>query len=193
MSMSSNGHGSEHSDRVALYVLQALPPSEASAMEAHLAECSECRLEVDALRPAVDSFVVWPRAILRPTSPLWERLARRLAEDTGEEAPTSPTDNWKEPEWKEAAPRLHYQLLSLNSDTHCVTMLVRLAPGGEYPPHEHVGVEELHLLDGELWIDDRKLHAGDYSRAEAGTRDTRVWSQTGCTCILITSHLDILK
>jgi quercetin dioxygenase-like cupin family protein len=35
-------------------------------------------------------------------------------------------------------------------------VLVRLAPGGEYPPHTHAGVEERHLLDGELWIDDRK-------------------------------------
>ena len=29
-------------------------------------------------------------------------------------------------------------------------MLVRLAPGTDYPPHRHAGVEELHLLDGEI-------------------------------------------
>ena len=29
-------------------------------------------------------------------------------------------------------------------------MLVRLAPGAAYPPHRHAGVEELHLLEGEL-------------------------------------------
>ncbi len=71
-------------------------------------------------------------------------------------------------------------------------MLVRLAPGVVYPPHTHAGVEELHLLDGELWIDERKLFAGDFNRAESGTSDQLVWSETGCTCVLVTSLRDTL-
>jgi anti-sigma factor ChrR (cupin superfamily) len=74
-----------------------------------------------------------------------------------------------------------------------VSMLVRLAPGASYPAHTHVGVEELHLLDGELWIDERKLFPGDYNRGEPGAGDQRVWSETGCTCVLITSTKDILR
>jgi anti-sigma factor ChrR (cupin superfamily) len=62
-----------------------------------------------------------------------------------------------------------------------------------YPPHIHAGVEELHRLDGELWIDDRKLFPGDYNRGEPGTGDSRVWSETGCTCVLVTSFRDILQ
>jgi hypothetical protein len=193
MSASSNGHRAGHSDRVMLYVLQALPASETPAMDAHLAECWECRRKTEALRPVVDSFVAWPRAILRPTAPLWERLAHRIAEETGEVAATALEDDWKEPEWKEAATGLWYQLLSKDSDTDRVTMLVRLEPGVEYPSHVHTGLEELHLLDGELWIDDRKLHPGDYNRGEVGTSDKRIWSETGCTCVLITSHRDVLK
>ncbi len=73
-----------------------------------------------------------------------------------------------------------------------VSMLVRLVPGGEYPPHMHASREELHLLDGELWIDERLLHPGDYNRCEPGTADKRVWSETGCTCVLITSAADRL-
>lgn len=72
-------------------------------------------------------------------------------------------------------------------------MLVRLAPGADYPSHTHAGLEELHLLDGELWIDDRKLRIGDYHRAETGTTDGRVWSETGCTAVLITSMQDRLR
>jgi anti-sigma factor ChrR (cupin superfamily) len=71
-------------------------------------------------------------------------------------------------------------------------MLVRLAPNVEYPPHRHAGVEELHLLDGELWIDDRKLLPGDYNFAQAPSGDKRVWSETGCTCVLVTSTRDVL-
>ena len=48
-------------------------------------------------------------------------------------------------------------------------MLVRLAPGAEYPPHTHAGVEELHMLQGELIVDDKKLYPGDYLRSEPGT------------------------
>jgi anti-sigma factor ChrR (cupin superfamily) len=72
-------------------------------------------------------------------------------------------------------------------------MLVRLAPGVDNPPHTHAGVEELHLLHGQLWIDDRKLYPGDYNRAEPGTSDARVWSETGCTCVLVTSLRDRLS
>jgi hypothetical protein len=41
-------------------------------------------------------------------------------------------------------------------------------------------------------IDDRKLYPGDYNRAEAGSVDRRVWSETGCTCVLITSYDDVI-
>ena len=83
-------------------------------------------------------------------------------------------------------------MLASDEDTGVVSMLVRLVPGGEYPPHTHAGVEELHLLDGELWIDERKLFPGDYNKAAPGTGDKRVWSETGCLCVLITSSADRL-
>jgi hypothetical protein len=42
-------------------------------------------------------------------------------------------------------------------------------------------------------IDDKKLHPDDYNRAEAGSADQRVWSETGCTCVLLTSTRDGLR
>jgi anti-sigma factor ChrR (cupin superfamily) len=72
-------------------------------------------------------------------------------------------------------------------------MLVRLAPGARYPAHTHADVEELHLLDGELWIDERKLYPGDYNYGAPGAGDARVWSETGCTCLLVTSTKDVLR
>jgi len=99
---------------------------------------------------------------------------------------------WVEPKWDEVTPGLLYKLLATDAVRNRVSMLVRLMPGAEYPPHRHAGVEELHLLDGELWIDDRKVYPGDYNRAEPGTSDKRVWSETGCACVLITSTRDEL-
>lgn len=134
-----------------------------------------------------------PRAVhRRPAATLQRRLARRIADETGG-APVLPLMRpWAEPKWEEVAPAISCKLLSTDTEQHRVSMLVRLAPGGDYPPHTHAGVEELHLLDGELWIDDRKLFPGDYNRAEPGTGDKRVWSETGCTCVLITSTRDVL-
>jgi anti-sigma factor ChrR (cupin superfamily) len=131
--------------------------------------------------------------ILRPSTSLWERLAQRVAAETGAEPLLpEPQGSTAEPEWNEVAPGISCQLLATDSGRDIVSMLVRLAPGTDYPPHRHAGVEELHLLDGELWIEDRKLHPGDYNRAEPGTADKRVWSETGCTCVLITSTRDVL-
>jgi anti-sigma factor ChrR (cupin superfamily) len=72
-------------------------------------------------------------------------------------------------------------------------VLVRLAHGARYPAHTHASVEELHLLDGELWIDQCKLFPGDYNYGAPGTGGKRVWSETGCTCLLVTSTKDILR
>jgi hypothetical protein len=41
-------------------------------------------------------------------------------------------------------------------------------------------------------VDDKVLHPGDYLRSEPGTVDHRVWSETGCTCVLMTSVRDTI-
>jgi len=53
------------SAQVSAYVMQALPPDEAVAIEVHIASCAQCRQELEALRPVADSFVGWPTDILR--------------------------------------------------------------------------------------------------------------------------------
>lgn len=180
-------------DAVSLYALRALPPAEMSAVAAHIDACADCRRDLEALRKVVDAFAVRPTDLLRPSKDLWARLADRIAEESGEQPVVSATPQWSEPEWEEVAPGICCKLLAADTESQRVSMLVRLAPGVEYPPHRHAGREELHLLRGELWIDERKLYPGDYYRAERGTSDARVWSETGCTCVLITSALDDLR
>jgi hypothetical protein len=189
----------ERTEGIAELALRVLPQNERSVFEAHVNECPACRQELAAVRPIVDAFVDWPTDIVRPSSALWGRLAKQITSEAGDErsvveAPREPEGSWTdEPDWKEVAPGISCKLLATDEAKDRVSMLVRLAPGVAYPPHRHAGVEELHLLDGELWIDDRKLNPGDYSRAEAGTADSRVWSETGCTCVLMTSLRDILR
>jgi anti-sigma factor ChrR (cupin superfamily) len=180
-------------EQVAVYALQALPPQEARSLELHIESCPECHEELRSMRSVVDSFSAWPTDVLRPSTSLWDRLAHRIAEENGTTPLIAPDQPVAKPEWEEVAPGIFCKLLATDGKSHSVSMLVRLAPGVEYPPHTHAGVEELHLLDGELWIDDRKLFPGDYNRGEPGTGDKRVWSETGCTCVLITSTRDVLS
>jgi len=179
-------------DDAFLHALRALPPGEAALADAHLAGCDACRQEMETLRPVVESFVAWPTELLRPPAALWDRLAQRIGVDPGDARATPSPAPWREPEWREVAPGISCKLLATDAEHDRVSMLVRLAPGVEYPPHRHAGLEELHLLHGELEIGDRTLQPGDYNRAEPGTEDHRVWSATGCTCVLITSYRDVI-
>jgi hypothetical protein len=172
-----------------VHVLQALPARERAPIQAHIDGCVHCQHELESLRPVVDRFVLWPTDVLRPPASLQARLARRIGGETGK----PPAPRWSEPDWEQVAPGIECKLLATDGARHRVSMLVRLAPGARYPAHTHAGTEELHLLDGELWIDERKLRPGDYSYSVPGTADERVWSETGCTCVLVTSTLDILQ
>jgi anti-sigma factor ChrR (cupin superfamily) len=182
----------QQSEVICTYALQALTAGEVAAAEGHIASCPDCQDELASLRALVDSFVAWPTDVLRPSTSLQNRLALRIAEETGKPPVLPPAERWCEPEWEAVAPGIECKLLASDTENHRVNMLVRLAPGASYPSHSHAGVEELHLLDGELWIDERKLVAGDYNHGEPGAGDERVWSETGCTCLLVTSTKDVL-
>jgi quercetin dioxygenase-like cupin family protein len=193
MSPSPNLNRWEDAELTCAYSLQVLPASEVAAAEAHIASCPECQRELESLRPVVDRFVSWPTDVLRPPTSMQVRLARRIAQETGKQPVSPPAQQWSEPEWEQVAPGIECKLLATDTERHRVSMLVRLAPGASYPAHTHAGVEELHLLDGELWIDERKLFPGDYNYGAPGAGDERVYSETGCTCLLVTSTKDILR
>jgi hypothetical protein len=183
----------ERSEVTCAYAAQVLARSEVAAAETHIASCADCQRELESLRPVVNQFVSWPTDVLRPTTSLQGRLALRIAQETGKQPVLPPAPQWSEPEWEQVAPGIECKLLATDAERHRVSMLVRLAPGASYPGHTHAGVEELHLLDGELWIDERKLFPGDHNYAQPGTGDERVWSETGCTCVLVTSIEDVLS
>jgi RNA polymerase sigma factor (sigma-70 family) len=131
--------------------------------------------------------------LLVPSVPLWGAISKGIVTEFGVQPVFTAPQLWAEPDWREVAPGISCKILATDEQRDRVSMLVRLQPNVEYPPHTHAGVEELHLLSGELWIDEHKLEPGDYNRAEPGTSDARVWSETGCTCVLITSPKDVLS
>ena len=149
---------------------------------------------IDRLRlePIDRSFAGDSTDVLRPAQSLWGRLADRIGGEAATPPFVPPLQVPANPEWEEAAPGIHVQILARNAENDSVSMLVRLDPGTDYPGHTHAGIEELHLLHGVLMVDDRTLHPGDFIHGEAGSGDRRVWSETGCTCFLVTSTNDAL-
>ena len=151
------------------------------------------RRELDALRPVVDSFVSWPADVLRPS--LRSRSAspdgsRRKRAQTTVPPPRATGASRSGKKWRRG---FFCKLLATDAERHRSACWCASRPASSTRPTPTPGVEELHLLDGELWIDERKLYPGDYNRAEAAAADTRVWSETGCTCVLITSTKDLLR
>ncbi|HEY0680895.1 MAG TPA: cupin domain-containing protein [Steroidobacter sp.] len=201
MSSSSRNDRCERRDLVPSYALAALDSNETELMAAHLPTCAECQQEYYSLGALAGALTAWRTQTLPPPAPLWNSLAERIANLPQKKSAVPPApqvawsgaQDWQEPQWQEAAPGITCKLLSTDTESDRVSMLVRLAPGVAYPPHRHAGVEELYLLEGELWIEDRKLYPGDYNRAEPGTADQRVYSETGCMCLLITSPSDQLR
>jgi quercetin dioxygenase-like cupin family protein len=193
MSSASGTCGHPCSELLDAFALHALSADEARAARTHVSACSDCQRELEALRRTVDALVAWPTDVLRPPASLWGRIAQRVGPETDDDPWPASEQLWRGPEWEDVAPGISCKLLATDAENNVVSMLVRLAPGVAYPPHTHAGLEELHLLDGELWIDDKKLSPGDYNRAEPGSSDARVWSETGCTCVLITSTRDVLR
>jgi hypothetical protein len=177
------------SELTTAFALGILPADEAALAEAHAKDCFDCGRELVCLGALAERFAAWPTDILRPPQSLRHRFSERLAG-----ASVSPAAaEWSEPDWEQVAPGIECKLLATDEERHRVSMLVRLERGASYPPHTHAGPEELHLLHGELWIDERKLVPGDYNFGAPGDGDDRVWSETGCTCVLITSIKDILR
>lgn len=188
--MSATPNPCEHSEAICVHAAQALEPGEAATLESHLPLCAPCRQELESLQSVVAQFVAWPSDLLRSSPYLQDRLAARIDPNQAK-LPHRPSDASK-PVWEQVAPGIECQLLASDQVNDRVSMLVRLAPAARYPSHTHADIEELFLLDGELRIDERKLVPGDYNFGAPGATDTHVESETGCTCLLITSTRDIL-
>jgi len=82
-------------DELAAYLLGALEPGEAAAIEQHLAGCEECRAELEWLQPAVR---VLPESV-EPVEPSAELRARIMGEIEADGAaavkPSSPRRGWR--------------------------------------------------------------------------------------------------
>ena len=67
-------------------------------------------------------------------------------------------------------------MLSLEQERGYAVLLGKLEPGARYPAHINSGPEDFYILTGDLVIGDRKLVAGDFHHADAGSRHEENYS-----------------
>ncbi len=193
-------------DQAALFALGSLPAAEAARMEAHLAECPECRAEVDALASVVGDLALAAPGI-EPPPGLRERVLARARAEKREAPAAQPWKEWTSTEgagefslalaaqgtWDRTAFQgVETRRLFVDRAGDRITMLVRMAPGSSYPSHRHGGPEECYVLQGVLRSGDLRMEAGDYKHAAEGSVDPVQSTEEGCLLLIASSAHDEL-
>ena len=76
--------------------------------------------------------------------------------------------------------------LFLDREHNRLTLLVRMAPGASYTDHDHDGIEECMVIEGDLRIAGTILHGGDYLRTPIGARHGVPSTENGCLLLVTT-------
>lgn len=109
---------------------------------------------------------------------LRERLLRRVCEEERAWAESQYlTVRAEAGKWVPLAPLVKFKLLYEQGDTW--SYLIRFDPGAVFPAHLHESDEECLVLEGEGYLGDIFLRAGDYHLARAGSRHGEVRTRTG--------------
>jgi anti-sigma factor ChrR (cupin superfamily) len=179
-------------EQAALYVLGALEPDEARAVEAALAADATLAAEVQAFEQVVADLALSADEAEPPTG-LREKLLERItleAEPQAKAAPRTPDLSTislrkEEGKWRQLAPRVLSKVLYADARTGLVTSLIKLEPGGYLPRHRHLGVEQMFIVEGECRINDEIFRPGDFRMRPADTEDVELTTEHGATILLV--------
>lgn len=84
------------------------------------------------------------------------------------------------------------KLLSFEKERGYAVLLGKLDPGTRYPAHVNAGPEDFFILTGDLVIGEKKLVAGDFHHADAGSQHEENHSVDGCTLLAVLTKDDPL-
>jgi anti-sigma factor ChrR (cupin superfamily) len=96
--------------------------------------------------------------------------------------------------WRDfaAAPGVQYKVLRHHDEKRGITLLLRFAPGAQYPAHRHPQGEEYFVLEGDLQDAGHEYRAGAYVWQPPGSAH-RPSSRSGCTLLIILpAHIELL-
>jgi anti-sigma factor ChrR (cupin superfamily) len=176
-----------------LYALDLLDLEERLWVEAQVVACPDLAEELASYQTAV-GLVPYGAPIEPMAADLKDRLFDRLGLDPVEavtEILTAPTPDLKMVAIRSAD--LHWQprriegveaaVLFRDEVTRVQNLIVKAAAGVVYPLHQHAGIEEIYMLEGELIIDDQVYLAGDYIRSYPNSIHAP-FTNTGCMFLI---------
>jgi quercetin dioxygenase-like cupin family protein len=166
-------------DLAPLYALDLLDLEERLWVEAQIAECPDLAEELASYQAAV-SAMPYMAPLVPMAADLKDRLFDSLGLDPVATIPTSEPDPPLHPElfsiradeleWKpHRVEGIECAVLFLDPLSRMRTLMVRARGGIKYPVHQHQGVEEIYMLEGELEIEGNIYAAGDYIRSHPNT------------------------
>jgi anti-sigma factor ChrR (cupin superfamily) len=173
------------SERASLFATGALPPDEEARFSQHAKSCAVCAEEARTFEEAASWMPLASDAVAAPPH-LREKLLARIQEPAP--PPGIQVTRASEGEWQTLVPGVVAKRLYQEASTGTVTMLVRMAPGAQYPPHSHADEEHCYVLQGELHFGDLILRPGDYQCARASTTHRSSHTVNGCMVLIIASQ-----
>ncbi len=169
----------------ALYAAGALAPEEAADLEVWRERgWPEFEQELNGFGRAVEA--IGALAVPMPPPPaLKEKLLRQIAVAPAPAGADMYIQRDGPEVWRPSPfPGISVRVLHADRSLKRVSLCARMEPGAVYPSHDHSGLEECIVLEGELLVGDVLLKAGDYQRAEPGSRHAPQTSPTGALLLL---------
>jgi len=189
----------QQQEQASLYALGALSEAEARTFETELRGNAELAEFVHGLRRTADLLAT--SRSLTPPAPLKAKVLGRIDALVNEQSQPSPAmlaglsfiSGAGQKDWKALPiPGAFIKLLSLEKERGYAVLMGKLDPGTRYPAHVNAGPEDFFILTGDLVIGDRKLVAGDFHHAAAGSQHAENYSVDGCTLLAVLTTEDPL-
>jgi ChrR Cupin-like domain len=181
-------------DLAPLYALDLLDLEERLWVEAQIVDCPDLAEELAGYQLAVSELPFSAPAVPMAAD-LKDRLFDRLKLDPVESIaePSAPAPapapemfavrsadlNWQ----PHRIPGVTCAMLFVDNVSRMRTLLVKAAAGVVYPLHQHRGIEEIYMLEGELEIGGRVYEAGDYIRSHPNSIHAPS-TQQGCMFLI---------
>ena len=158
-----------------LYALDLLDLEERLWVEAQVIECPDLAEELASYQAAA-GVIPYGAPTIPMAADLKDRLFGRLGLDPIETIANVPAPPPLAPEmfavrsenleWKpNRIEGVECALLFADPVSRMRSLLVKVAAGILYPLHQHRGIEEIYMLEGNLSIDGQTYLAGDYIRS----------------------------
>jgi anti-sigma factor ChrR (cupin superfamily) len=162
-------------DLAPLYALDLLDLEERLWVESQVADCPDLAEELASYHSAVGA-IPYSAPVMPMSADLKERLFDKLGLAPVETVANAQLEPAPEPtmvairstelEWHPYQTEgVEVAMLFLDPFNRMCSAIVKAADGVIYPLHQHRGIEEIYMLEGELEIDGHVYLAGDYIRS----------------------------